>query len=296
MKMRSTRAVAAAVLLILSVAACSDKARTTATIPTAAQPPYPVNFDPSIFDETSATIDNEWWPLKAGTQMTWEGSAFEDGEKIRRKVVFTVTDLTKEIAGVKAIVGWDRDYNDGELSESELIFLAQDKQGNVWHLGEYVEHYSENGHFEGGRLWLVGYLEGVKAGIHMTASPKLGDAPYSQGFAPHPWDWDDNAQVYQTGQKTCVRTGCYSDVLVIREYEPAIRGISQLKYYAKGVGSVRIGWLGEEDEERETMELVRLATLTAEELAQTRATVLEHESRAYMYGLTPPAEQVEAGT
>ena len=166
-----------------------------------------------------------------------------------------MTDLTKEIAGVKAIVGWDRDYNDGELSESELIFLAQDKQGNVWHLGEYVEHYSENGHFEGGRLWLVGYLEGVKAGIHMTASPKLGDAPYSQGFAPHPWDWDDNAQVYQAGQKTCVRTGCYSDVLVIREYEPTIPGISQLKYYAKGVGSVRIGWLGEEDEERETMEL-----------------------------------------
>lgn len=294
--MRATRALSAAALLILLAAACSDKARTVATIPTVAEAPFPVNFDRSIFGPDSATIDNEWWPLKPGTQMTFEGSAFEEGERIRRRVVFTVTDLTKVIAGVRVLVGWDRDYNDNELSESELIFLAQDKEGNVWHLGEYVEHYEEGGHFAGGRLWLVGYLEGAKAGIQMTASPKLGAPPYSQGFAPPPWDWDDNARVYQVGQKTCIRLGCYSDVLVIEEFEPAIPGISQLKYYARGVGSVRIGWLGEEDEERETMELVKLVTLSPEALAQTRASVLEHEGRAYMYGLTPPAEQIEAGT
>lgn len=283
------------VLVLIAASACAEKAKTSATLKTALKAPFPVNFDPGIFDKTSATIDNEWWPLKPGTQMTFEGSAFEGDEKIRRRVVFTATDMTKEIAGVRALVGWDRDYNDGELTESELIFLAQDKEGNVWHLGEYVEHYEEGGHFDGGRLWLVGYLEGAKAGIQMTAAPKLGASPYAQGFAPHPWDWDDNARVYQVGQKTCVRVGCYSDVLVIEEYEPAIPGVSQLKYYARGVGSVRIGWLGEEDEERETMELVKLATLSPDELAKTRAAVLEHESRAYMYGLTPPA-QPPAGT
>ena len=88
--------------------------------------PFPVNFDPDIFDETSTTIDNEWWPLPPGKQMTWEGTALDDeGEKIPRKVVFTVTDMTKEIAGVRTVVGWDRDFQDGELTESELIFLAQ---------------------------------------------------------------------------------------------------------------------------------------------------------------------------
>src|SRR3990172_11026781 len=84
----------------------------------------PANFDPANFDSSSTIIDNEWWPLKPGTQMTWEGSAFEDDEKVRRKVVFTVTDMTKEIAGVRTLVGWDRDYVNDELTESELTFLA----------------------------------------------------------------------------------------------------------------------------------------------------------------------------
>jgi hypothetical protein len=106
--------------------------------------PFPVNFDPDIFDETSTTIDNEWWPLPPGKQMTWEGTALDDeGEKIPRKVVFTVTDMTKEIAGVRTVVGWDRDFQDGELTESELIFLAQSKDGAVWHLGESVEHFED---------------------------------------------------------------------------------------------------------------------------------------------------------
>ncbi len=131
----------------------------------------------------------------------------------------------------------------------------------------------------------------------MPAVPKLGSPPYSQGFAPHPWDWDDWGVVYQVGQKTCVPVDCYSDVLVIREWEPSDPDVSQLKYYARGVGTVRIGWLGEEDEERETLELVKLVTLTPEALAEVRAAVLAHESRSYMYSLTPPAQgkSVQAG-
>ena len=103
--------------------------------------PFPVNFDHSIFDETSTTIDNEWWPLPPGKQQTWEGTALEGGELVRRKVVFTVTDMTKEIAGVQCLIGWDTDYANDELTESELLFIAQAKDGTVWHLGESVEHY-----------------------------------------------------------------------------------------------------------------------------------------------------------
>jgi hypothetical protein len=56
------------------------------------KPPFPLNFDPNIFDETSTAIDNEWWPLPPGKQQTWEGTALEDGELVRRKVIFTVTE------------------------------------------------------------------------------------------------------------------------------------------------------------------------------------------------------------
>jgi hypothetical protein len=286
MKMRSTRAVAAAVLLILSVAACSDKARTTATIPTAAEAPFPVNFDPSIFGPDSATIDNEWWPLKPGAQFTWEGQAFDGDERVRRRIVFTVTDLTKEIAGVRTLVGWDRDFNDNGLAESELIFLAQDKEGNVWHFGQYAEQYDEEGQLDGGTGWLVGYLEGAKAGILMKANPQLGTPEYSAGFAPPPFFWDDYARVYQMGQKTCVKVGCYENVLVTEEFEPTKPGAFQLKYYARGVGNVRTGWRGDEEEERETLELIRILQLTPAELLAVRAEALKLEARANAYGMT----------
>ena len=293
--MKTLRIVIAA-LLLLSVAACTDKARTKATIKTPATPPFALNFDPSIFDKTSATIDNQWWPLAQGKQLTWEGHAFDGEDRIRRRIVFTVTDLTKEIAGVRTAVGWDRDYNDGVLVESELIFLAQDKDGNVWHFGQYAEIYDEEGQFDGGSAWIVGYLDGAKAGILMQATPTLGAPAYSEGFAPPPFFWDDNARVYRTGQETCVEAGCYKDVLIIEEFEPTKPGASQLKYYARGVGNVRTGWLGEEEEEREELGLVRSVVLTPAQLAAARAEALKLDARATVYGITPPLEPPAAAS
>ncbi len=145
----------------------------------------------------------------------WEGRAFDDeGNKVARRVEFIVTDLTKEIGGVNAVVGWDRDFNDGSLGEAELVILAQDKDGNVWHLGEYVEHWEE-GELDGGRFWVVGDPEGAKAGIQMHAEPKTGTPQYSQGYGPPPWFWDDHARVSEVGVRDCVPVGCYEDVVVV---------------------------------------------------------------------------------
>jgi hypothetical protein len=297
--------IAASVLLVVSAAACtnSPEAAVAGESP-AANPASPapaagaggdsassLQFDPSLFGEDSATVDNEWFPLVPGTRYVWEGRAFEDdGERIERKVVFTVTDLTKVLGGVDTVVGWDRDYNDGELGESELIFFAQDKYGNVWHLGEYVEHYSE-GEFEGARFWVVGDPERTEAGMHMPADPQVGDPSFSQGFAPRPWFWNDLARVYKTGVRTCVPVDCFDDALVMEEFEPRIKGAFQLKYYARGVGNIRVGWRGANEEEQEEMVLKKFFQLTPEALDATRADVLAHEHRAYAYGRTPPAER-----
>lgn len=299
--------VAAALLVVLLATACAGDstegasadespagnlasetpAATDGTAPTLS----PKDFDPSLFGEDSATVDNEWFPLVPGTRYVWEGRAFEDdGELIERKVVFTVTDLTKVLGGVDTVVGWDRDYNDGELGESELIFFAQDKYGNVWHLGEYVEHYSE-GEFEGGRFWVVGDPEGTEAGMHMPADPQVGDPSFSQGFAPRPWFWNDLARVSKTGVRTCVPVDCFDDALVMEEFEPRIKGAFQLKYYARGVGTIRVGWRGANEEEQEEMVLKKFFQLTPEALDATRAEVLAHEHRAYAYARTPPAQQ-----
>lgn len=248
-------------------------------------------FDPDNFGD-SANVDNQWLPLNPGTRFVYEGSTQEEDEVVPHRVVFTVTDLTKVVNGVRAVVGWDQDYSAGQLEESEIIFLAQDNDGNVWHLGQLREVYDEEGEFAGGRAWLAG-LDGAKAGIMMKAQPRPGTPAYPQGYAPPPFFWDDHARVDATGQKTCVPAGCYEDVLVIDEFEPPKPGAHQLKYYAPGVGYVRVGFRGD-DPERETLELVRLEQLSAEALADARAEARQIEARAYLYGRTPPAEHTSA--
>jgi hypothetical protein len=269
-----------------SASPISEAAPTSATLD-------PKDYGPELFDETSHIVDNEWFPLVPGTRYVWEGKAFTDeGDRIDRKVEFIVTDLTKVIGGVRAVVGWDRDYNDDVLAESELIFYAQDRFGTVWHLGEYVEHW-EDGELDGGRLWVVGDPEGAQAGIGMPADPTAVEGAYSQGFAPKPWFWNDDARVADVGVRTCVPVDCFDDAIVIEEFEPRFPHAFQLKYYAQGVGGIRVGWRGREEEEHETMALTVFEQLSDAELTEVREAVLAQERRALAYSLsTEPMEQV----
>ena len=129
----------------------------------------------------------------------------------------------------------------------------------------------------------------------MLAEPQQGVPDYAQGFAPPPADFTDRARVYKMNQKTCTPVECYENVLVTEEFNPPEPGAFQLKYYAPGVGNVRVGWRGEKEEEKETLELVDLNHLSSEALAQVRKKALEMDERAYersseVYRETPPAE------
>jgi hypothetical protein len=261
---------------------------------TAGAPRYPTDgngFEPANFGPDSASIDNRYLPFEPGTQFVYRGSSIEEDERLPHQVVFTVTDLTKVISGVRAIVGWDRDFKDGELEESELIFFAQDRDGNVWHLGQYPEIY-DGDQLDGAAPWLVGYLQGAKAGVAMPAAPHVGDPPYSEGFAPPPYFWEDMARVYRMGQTTCVPVGCFEDVLVTEEFEPSKPGAFQLKFYAPGVGYVRVGWRGANEEEREVLVLSAIRHLDADAMDAVRIEAFAMEARASVYGLTSPAERV----
>jgi hypothetical protein len=246
------------------------------------------DFDPNNFDR-STVIDNEWLPLTPGTQLIYEGFTVDEDEEIHHRIVFTVTDLTKVIGGVNSVVIFERDYSDDLMVEAELAFAAQDNDGNVWHLGEYSEVYDEV-EFVGGRAWLVSHLEGATAGIRMKADPQLGTPDYSQGYAPFPYNWTDRARVSEMGQTTTVPYGSFDDVLVTEEFNEEEPGAIQLKYYARGLGNVRVGWRGD-DTQHETLELIDVKQLGPEEMAELRAEALALETRAYVYAQTPPAEQ-----
>src|SRR5215204_2832662 len=250
------------------------------------------DFERARFDDPTH-IDNRWLPLKPGTQFVYEGSAIDNGERISRRVVTTVTDLSKVIDGVRTLVISERDYTAGQLSEPELAFFAQDNTGNVWLVGEYPEEYDE-GEFDKAPAWISGQ-KGARAGITMKAEPQLGTPDYAQGFAPPPVDFTDRARVYKMDQQTCTPVECYENVLVTEEFNPDEPGASQLKYYASGVGNVRVGWRGEKEEEKETLELVELNHLSSEALAKVRTKALEMDGRAYersseVYRETPKAE------
>jgi hypothetical protein len=293
-------AVVAAMGLALPLAACGSAGSTTADAPAASATTGAAggevkqvtekDYDRGNFSR-STSIDNQWMPLRAGMQFRYEGAATVDGERIRRRVVFTVTDLTKVIDGVRTVVLWDRDYNNDELVEAELAFFAQDDDGNVWHLGQYPEEY-EAGKLAGAPAWIHG-LAGARAGVIMRAEPRPQTSDYSQGWGPAV-EYADRGKVLKTGQKTCVTTGCYDDVLVVDEWDEADPAALQRKYYVRGVGNVRIGWAGEDDE-KETMVLTRLGHLDAGALAQARDEARKLDQSAFRvlagtYGKTEPVE------
>jgi hypothetical protein len=88
----------------------------------------PPQFDRTKF-ERSTIVDNKYHPLVPGTRHTYKGSVQEGGERVPHKVVWTVTDLTKVVDGVRAVVVHEQDHQAGKLIESELVFFAQDNAG-----------------------------------------------------------------------------------------------------------------------------------------------------------------------
>lgn len=283
---------AASALAALSCVGLASDTATTQERKTPA-PPYE-EFDPKDFDRPTQ-IDNEWMPLKPGTRFVYEGITVEDdGTTVPHRVVINVTDLTKVIGGVRTVVSWDLDYSDGELAEAELAFFAQDNEGTVWRMGEYPEEYEE-GKFVRCPAWIHG-IEKAAAGIEMRARPLPGTPSYSQGWGPA-IGFTDRGQVDQTGQKLKGPMGSYDDLLVIAEVSGAEKDAQQLKYFARGVGNVRVGWKGKGEKTKETLDLAKVEQLSPAALAEVHAGALKLEKSAYsrsknVYAKTSPAESV----
>ena len=266
-----------------SVAASADDGRPP-PCNTAAQ------FDPGNFPNPPK-IDNQWDPRTPGTQFILSGEADRGGGLLPHQVVSTVTDLTKMINGVRVVVILEEDINEGQLQEAELAFHAQDNAGNLWNLGEYPEEY-EDGEFSGAPdTWISGLDKAVPGNL-MLADPQLGTAEYLQGWSPD-IEFLDCAKVYKMQQKTCVPLTCYEGVMITDERSPLDpESGDQRKYYAPGVGNVRVGFV--DDPEGETLVLMGIRQLGPDELAKARQDALKLEKHAYkisgLYRHTSPIE------
>src|SRR4029077_20276310 len=113
-------------------------------------------------------IDNPYYPLPVGRTLIYRG--VRDGQTQTDRV--HVTSRTKVIEGITATTVSDVARHNGKLLEKTTDWFAQDKQGNVWYLGEDTAAYLPNGQIDLSGSWQAGVHDG-EPGIIMLAHPQI---------------------------------------------------------------------------------------------------------------------------
>jgi hypothetical protein len=120
--------------------------------------------------------------------------------------------------------------------EDTLDFFAQDKDGNVWYMGEDTKQFKNGVAVGTAGSWQAG-VNGATPGFVMEGQPLVGDA-YRQENSPGVAE--DAAQVVSLTGSISVPFGSWQgNVLVTNEWSPLEPKITEEKDYALDVGLVR---------------------------------------------------------
>jgi hypothetical protein len=197
------------------------------TLPTGGEP---VHLDPADF---TTAITNPYWPMSPGSRWVYSET---DGEGGKQRVVVTVTDQTKQIAdGVEAQVVHDVVSAGGEPVEVTDDYYAQDRDGNIWYLGESTAEYedgkvsSRHGSFEAG-------VAGAQPGIAVPGDPQPG-LSYRQEYKAG--EAEDSGKVLSVDATAEVPFGSFDGVLKTEDTNPLDHPQQiENKFYAEDVGPV----------------------------------------------------------
>ena len=219
--------------LAVALGACAKADRPEASggrggLPQGAEP---VDLEPGNF---SPNIDNRYWPMGPGIRWVYRETD-EEGPKLQ--VVVTATEQTKKIAnGVTARVVRDTVTEDGKLVEDTFDWYAEDKQGNIWYLGENTAEFEKGkvktraGSFEAG-------VDGALPGIIMPGDPKPG-MRYRQEY--YRGEAEDNGEVLSTGEMAETPFGQFDRALLTKDTIAIEPKVLEYKLYAQGVGPVLV--------------------------------------------------------
>jgi hypothetical protein len=239
---------------------------------------------PSAAGNPASAAPNPLFPLKPGDQSVRQGNVNVGNRRLPHRRVYTITDVTKVVDGVTAMVALDQDFDGGELAEQSLELLSLDKEGNVVYLGSYTEAY-EGGQFVNSTdAWLSG-INGGKSGILVPGHPQVGPS-FTQALVPG--EGPATARVVKTGEKKCVPFRCFSNVVVVEE-----NGV-ELKYYAPGAGGILTVPLS--GQPQETEKLINVTTLSKAGLDEISAEAIKLDQHARtvsgdVYGHSIPARR-----
>jgi hypothetical protein len=181
--------------------------------------------------EWAPEITNPWFPFVPGTTFVFRG------QKDAQPTVDTyiVTNRKKTIQGAPATVIINTLRTGSHEIEGTEDWYAQDKQGNVWYLGEATRTFDKNGKVTGTTgSWQAG-VDGAQGGLFMPASPKVGDAYYQEYLKGQA---EDQYKIISMDGTVTVPYGTYKNVLVTEETTALEPSIVSQKYYVKGVGQV----------------------------------------------------------
>jgi hypothetical protein len=259
--MRYITAIAAALVMLVATGcnanAVSDHSQRSGSPRDLPQGAEPVELDPKSF---TTRIDNPYWPMDPGTRWTYRET---DQEGAELKVVVTVSDRTKEIAnGVTARVVRDTVTEDGEIVEDTFDWYAQDKEGNIWYLGENTAEFengklvTKEGSFEAG-------VDGALPGIIMPADPRDG-MQYRQEY--YKGEAEDNGEILSTDEMVQVPFGQYGKALLTKDTITIEPNVLEYKLYARGVGPVLT--LGVSGGPGSREELINLDTASQKEIVE----------------------------
>jgi len=186
---------------------------------------------PDPADFTAGRVTNPWFPLKPGTRLVYRGT--KDGGRSRDVVV--VLRQTRTIQGVVCRAVSDRLYVDGALEERTIDWYAQHENGDVWYFGERTAELDKQGNVvsrEGS--WLAG-RDGARAGIFMTAHPRVGQTRQQEYYPGHA---EDMFRVIDTAGEVTVPLLWSSTAVVTVEWTPLEPEVFGHKTYVRDLGLV----------------------------------------------------------
>ncbi len=175
-------------------------------------------------------VKNRYLPWIPGTRWFYVGGAHGE-ERITVKVLHR----TKRIQGITATVVRDIVREDGETTEDTFDWYAQDRDGNVWYLGENTKEYDNGVVVSTEGSWEAG-VNGAYAGIVMPDEPHEGMSyvqEYLEGEA------EDQGKVLELSTRVSVPFGSFRNVRMTLDTTTLEPRVAELKFYAAGVGTIR---------------------------------------------------------
>lgn len=181
-----------------------------------------------------SSIDNPYLPYIPGSKWVYE-ARLEDGTLERNEI--EVLRETRDVNGIAATVVHDTVYVGSQLVEETYDWYAEDKEGNVWYLGEEVDNYENGILVDHAGSWEWG-VNGALPGIIMWADPSahLNEEYYQEYYAG---EAEDKGQVLSVKESVTVPFGSFENVVKTFDFSALETDLKENKFYASGIGVIK---------------------------------------------------------